>query len=188
MYNEDINILAQHYLEILKIIGEDPQREGLQNTPVRVAKAIKTLTEGYKINPEEIILSSKFKDDSKQMIIVKDIDIYSLCEHHMLPFFGKAHVAYIPNGYITGLSKIAKIIDAYSKRLQVQERLTNQILDCINKTLSPRGVAVVIEAIHLCMVMRGVQKINSLTTTSLFSGIFEKDNNIKEEFLLLIKK
>jgi len=188
MYDENIQQIAHHYLEILKLIGEDPEREGLKKTPIRVAKAIKTLTEGYTINPEEIILSSKFKDDSQQMIIIKDIDIYSLCEHHMLPFFGKSHIAYIPNGYITGLSKIARVVEAYSKRLQVQERLTSQILECINKTLSPIGTAVVIEAVHLCMVMRGTQKLNSITTTSLFSGKFLEEESLKKEFLLLIKK
>lgn len=187
MNDDKIKDLAQHYLEILKIIGEDPEREGLQKTPMRVAKALKALTEGYNVNPKEILLSSRFLDNSHQMVIIKDIDIHSLCEHHMLPFFGKAHIAYIPNEYITGLSKIAKVVDAYSKRLQVQERLTSQILECIEETLSPLGVAVVIEAVHLCMVMRGVQKLNSVTTTSLFSGKFLEDKSLKEEFLLLIK-
>ncbi len=188
MKNDNTDKLVDLYFEILKQIGEDPEREGLKKTPLRVAKSIKFLTQGYNINPESIILESKFNEDTKQMILIKDIDIYSLCEHHMLPFFGKAHIAYIPNGYITGLSKIAKVVDAYSRRLQVQERLTNQILKCIEKTLNPEGVAIVIEAIHLCMVMRGAQKLSSVTTTSLFSGKFLEDSNLKNEFLQLIKK
>jgi GTP cyclohydrolase I len=173
------------YKRILKLIGEDPEREGLQKTPVRVAKALNYLTTGYNHNPCEIINSAKFKEDYKQMVIVKDIDLYSMCEHHMLPFFGKAHVAYIPNGWITGLSKMARVVDVYSRRLQVQERLTVQIMNAIKETLNPLGVAVVIEAKHLCMMMRGVQKQNSVTTTSAFDGEFQK-NSTRSEFLKLI--
>lgn len=177
--------LSYHYHEILKLLGEDAEREGLLQTPLRVAKAMQFLTQGYQQNPEEILRSALFKEDYRQMVIVKNIEIYSMCEHHMLPFVGRAHVAYIPNGYITGLSKIARVVDAYARRLQVQERLTQQIKNCIERTLHPLGVAVVIEAQHYCMMMRGVQKQNSVTTTSDFSGGFEKLAT-REEFIRLI--
>ena len=177
--------LSYHYSEIIKLLGEDTERDGLLQTPLRVAKAMQYMTQGYQQNPEEILQSALFKEDYRQMVIVKDIEIYSLCEHHMLPFVGRAHVAYIPNGYITGLSKIARVVDAYARRLQVQERLTQQIKNCIQNTLHPLGVAVVIEAQHLCMMMRGVQKQNSVTTTSDFSGAFEKLAT-REEFIRLI--
>lgn len=177
--------LSYHYNEIIKLLGEDSKREGLLQTPMRVAKAMQFMTQGYQQDPENILQSALFKEDYRQMVIVKDIEIYSLCEHHMLPFVGRAHVAYIPNGYITGLSKIARVVDAYARRLQVQERLTQQIKNCIQNTLHPLGVAVVIEAQHLCMMMRGVQKQNSVTTTSDFSGAFEKLAT-REEFIRLI--
>lgn len=177
--------LIEHYKESLKLLGEDAEREGLLKTPERVAKSMQFLTQGYQIDPKEILNSAKFHEDVSEMIIVKDIELYSLCEHHMLPFFGKAHVAYIPNGWITGLSKIARVVDTYSRRLQVQERLTTQILDAIKETLNPLGVAVVIEASHLCMMMRGVQKQNSVTTTSAFSGEF-RNNETRSEFIRLI--
>jgi GTP cyclohydrolase I len=177
--------LAFHYKEILRLIGENPSREGLEKTPLRVAKAIQFLTQGYALDPKEILSSAKFREDYREMVIVKDIEIYSLCEHHMVPFIGKAHVAYIPDKYITGLSKIARVVDIYARRLQVQERLTMQIKDAINDTLKPLGVAVVIEAQHLCMAMRGVQKQNSVTTTSDFVGAFERDKT-RAEFLHLI--
>lgn len=177
--------LSYHYNEILKLLGEDPEREGLVKTPYRVAKAMQFMTSGYNEDPEEILRSALFKEDYRQMVIVKDIEIYSLCEHHILPFIGRAHVAYIPNGYITGLSKIARVVEAFSRRLQVQERLTNEIKNCIQNTLNPLGVAVVIEAQHMCMMMRGVQKQNSVTTTSDFSGAFEKLAT-REEFIRLI--
>ncbi|RLD85700.1 MAG: GTP cyclohydrolase I FolE [Bacteroidetes bacterium] len=177
--------LEYHYREILKLIGEDPEREGLQKTPYRVAKSIQFLTQGYDHDPKEILLSAKFKEDYRQMVIVKDIEIFSMCEHHMIPFIGKAHVAYIPNGYITGLSKIARVVEAYARRLQVQERLTTQIKEAIQSTLNPLGVAVVIEAKHLCMAMRGVQKQSSVTTTSDFTGAFERIET-REEFINLI--
>jgi GTP cyclohydrolase I len=177
--------LEFHYHEILKLIGEDPTREGLHDTPMRVAKSIQFLTQGYDHNPEEILLSAKFKEDYREMVIVKDIEIFSMCEHHMIPFIGKAHVAYIPNGYITGLSKIARVVEAYSRRLQVQERLTTQIKEAIQNTLNPLGVAVVIEAKHLCMAMRGVQKQNSVTTTSDFTGAFNRPET-RAEFISLI--
>lgn len=177
--------LSYHYNEIIKLLGEDPEREGLQKTPLRVAKAMQYMTQGYQQNPEEILKSALFKEDYRQMVIVKDIEIYSMCEHHMLPFIGRAHVAYIPNGYVTGLSKIARVVETYARRLQVQERLTQQIKCCIQDTLHPLGVAVVIEAQHLCMMMRGVQKQNSITTTSDFSGAFEKLAT-REEFIRLI--
>jgi len=180
-----VNTMARHYREILKNIGEDPDREGLLDTPVRVAKSMQFLTHGYMLNPEEILLSAMFKEDYKQMVIVKNIEIYSLCEHHMIPFFGKAHVAYIPNGYIVGLSKIPRVVDAFARRLQVQERLTTQIKECIQNTLKPLGVAVVIEALHMCMAMRGIQKQNSITTTSDFTGAFLKEPT-REEFIHLI--
>jgi len=180
-----IETLASHYKSVLKLVGEDPTREGLLKTPERVAKAMQFLTHGYELNPMEILRSAMFKEDYKQMVIVKDIEIYSMCEHHMLPFIGKAHVAYIPNGYIVGLSKIPRVVDAFSRRLQVQERLTSQIKDCIQETLKPLGVAVVIEAHHLCMMMRGIQKQNSVTTTSDFTGAFLIDKT-RTEFLHLI--
>ena len=183
---ENIKELASIYYRVLKLIGEDPDREGLQRTPVRIAKAMNFLTMGYNQNPCEIINSAKFKEEYRQMVLVKDIDIYSMCEHHMLPFFGKAHVAYIPDGYITGLSKIARVVEAFSRRLQVQERLTTQIRNCIQDCLSPLGVAVVIEAQHMCMQIRGVQKQNSVTTTSAFTGIFLSNLNTREEFIHLI--
>ncbi len=178
--------LAEHYKAILKLLGEDITREGLLSTPIRVAKSIQFLTHGYNIDPYEIIRTTKFREDYPQMVIVKDIELYSMCEHHMIPFYGKAHVAYIPNGYITGLSKIARVVEAYSRRLQVQERLTMQIRDCINDTLNPIGVAVVIEAAHMCMQMRGVQKQNSVTTTSAFTGAFLSESKTREEFIHLI--
>jgi len=177
--------LKYHYAEILKLIGEDVTREGLLKTPLRVAKSIQFLTQGYDHDPKEILLSARFREDYKQMVIVKDIDIFSMCEHHMIPFIGKAHVAYIPNNYITGLSKIARVVEAYARRLQVQERLTTQIKTAIQETLDPLGVAVVIEARHLCMAMRGVQKQNSVTTTSDFTGAFERKET-REEFIHLI--
>lgn len=177
--------LIEHYRESLKLLGENEQREGLLKTPERMAKSMQFLTQGYQIDPREILNSAKFHEDVSEMIIVKDIELYSLCEHHMLPFFGKAHVAYIPNGWITGLSKIARVVDTYSRRLQVQERLTTEILNAIQETLNPLGVAVVIEASHLCMMMRGVQKQNSVTTTSAFCGEFQK-NESRSEFIRLI--
>jgi GTP cyclohydrolase IA len=177
--------ISDKYKTILEQIGENPNREGLLKTPERVAKALQFLTQGYQINPEEILLSAKFKEDYSQMVIVKGIEVYSMCEHHMLPFFGKAHIAYIPNGHIVGLSKIPRIVDAFARRLQVQERLTNEIRDCIQNTLEPLGVAVVIECSHLCMQMRGVQKQNSSTTTSAFTGEFLKDAT-RKEFISLI--
>jgi GTP cyclohydrolase I len=186
LYNyKNVDKLANHYKNILNLIGEDPEREGLQKTPERVAKSIQFLTHGYLLDPVEILTSAKFKEDYREMVIVKDIEIYSMCEHHMIPFIGKAHVAYIPNGYITGLSKIARVVDAFSRRLQVQERLTSQIKECIQETLNPLGVAVVIEAQHLCMMMRGVQKQNSVTTTSDFTGAFKRKET-REEFIHLI--
>jgi GTP cyclohydrolase IA len=178
--------LSSLYRKVLANLGEDPDREGLIKTPERVARAMQYFTHGYFIKPEEILNASRFHEDYQQMVIVKDIEIYSLCEHHLVPFFGKAHVAYIPNGYITGLSKIARVVEAYARRLQVQERLTVQIRDCIQNTLNPLGVAVVIEAKHLCMIMRGVQKQNSVTTTSAFTGCFLKDNRTREEFVHMI--
>ena len=177
--------LSYHYNEIIRLLGEDVSREGLEKTPTRVAKTMQFLTQGYTQDPEAILRSALFKEDYRQMVIVKDIEIYSLCEHHMLPFIGHAHVAYIPNGYITGLSKIARVVEAFARRLQVQERLTNEIKNCIQNTLNPLGVAVVIEAQHMCMMMRGVQKQNSVTTTSDFSGAFEKLAT-REEFIRLI--
>ena len=177
--------LIENYKNSLELLGEDPEREGLIKTPERVAKSMQYLTQGYHVDPKAILNSAKFKEDVSEMVIVKDIELYSLCEHHMLPFYGKAHVAYIPNGYITGLSKIARVVDAYSRRLQVQERLTTQILTAIKDTLDPLGVAIVIEASHLCMMMRGVQKQNSVTTTSAFCGEFEK-NETRSEFIRLI--
>ncbi len=181
-----IDQLSDLYSEVLKHIVPDPEREGLEKTPLRVAKSMEFLTEGYHINPKEIICSALFHESYSQMVLVKDIEMYSMCEHHLIPFFGKAHVAYIPDGKITGLSKIARVVDAFSRRLQVQERLTMEIRDCIQEALSPMGVAVVIEAQHLCMIMRGVQKQNSVTTTSAFTGIFLKDHRTREEFIHLI--
>ena len=186
-YNDEtIRELAAHYKEILRLIGENPEREGLIDSPVRIAKAMQFFTHGYDLEPENIIKSAVFTEDYKQMVLVKDIEIYSLCEHHLVPIVGKAHVAYIPNGKIVGLSKIPRVVDAYARRLQVQERLTKQIKDCIQNTLNPLGVAVVIEAQHLCMSMRGVQKQNSVTTTSDFTGAFLKNKSTREEFMHLI--
>jgi GTP cyclohydrolase I len=183
---ENIKELSTIYYKVLKLIGEDPDREGLKGTPVRVAKALNYMTLGYGQNACEIINSAKFKEDYKQMVIVKDIELYSMCEHHMLPFFGKAHVAYIPDGYITGLSKIARVVEAFARRLQVQERLTMQIRDCLQSCLNPLGVAVVIEAQHMCMQIRGIQKQHSVTTTSAFTGVFLDQLNTREEFVHLI--
>lgn len=180
-----IEAISGHYSDILRQLGEDPEREGLLKTPERVAKSLQYLTHGYDLKPAEILRSAMFKEDYSQMVVVKDIEVYSMCEHHMLPFFGKAHVAYIPNGYIVGLSKIPRVVDAFARRLQVQERLTNEIRDCIQETLNPAGVAVVIECQHLCMAMRGIQKQNSVTTTSAFTGEFAKDKT-RAEFLRLI--
>ncbi len=185
-YNdEQTNSLKKHYHGIIEGIGEDTEREGLLKTPERAAKALQFLTQGYETNPEEILLSARFKEDYKQMVIVKDIEIYSLCEHHIIPFIGKAHIAYIPNEYIVGLSKIPRVVESFARRLQVQERLTTQIKECIQNTLDPLGVAVVIEAQHLCMAMRGVQKQNSVTTTSDFTGAFNK-NETRAEFFNLV--
>jgi len=178
--------LTAHYREILNILGENGDREGLKETPLRVAKSIQFLTQGYGSDPADIIRSAIFHEDYSEMVIVKDIDLFSMCEHHMLPFIGKAHVAYVPKGRITGLSKIARVVEAFSRRLQVQERLTVQIRDCIQETLEPLGVAVVIEAMHLCMVMRGVQKQHSVTTTSAFTGAFMRSEKTREEFLRLV--
>ena len=183
VYNETVQReLETHYKAVLALLGEDTEREGLQKTPYRVAKAMQTLTRGYAEDPKEILNSAKFKEDYRHMVIVKDIDFFSLCEHHMLPFYGKAHVAYIPNGYITGLSKIARVVDCFSHRLQVQERMTLQIRDCIQEALDPLGVMVVVEARHMCMQMRGVEKQNSVTTTSDFTGAFNQAKT-REEFL-----
>ncbi|RYY17401.1 MAG: GTP cyclohydrolase I FolE [Chitinophagaceae bacterium] len=185
-YDEQVTEgLTTTYTQVLKLLGEDPEREGLQKTPERLAKAMQYLTQGYDMDARAILESAKFHENVSEMIVVKDIELYSMCEHHMLPFYGKAHVAYIPDGYITGLSKIARVVDVYARRLQVQERLTTQILDAIKETLNPLGVAVVIEASHLCMMMRGVQKQNSVTTTSAFSGEFEK-HQTRSEFMKLI--
>ena len=184
-YREGLDKLAEHYRDILSLIGEDPDREGLEKTPMRVAKAMQTLTRGYEEDAHEVLRQALFKEDYSQMVIVKDIDFFSLCEHHMLPFYGKAHVAYIPNGYITVLSKIARVVDIYSHRLQVQERMTLQIKECIRETLKPLGVMVVVEARHMCMQMRGVEKQNSITTTSDFCGAFNQAKT-REEFMNLI--
>ena len=187
VYNETVQReLETHYKAVLALLGEDTEREGLQKTPYRVAKAMQTLTRGYAEDPKEILNSAKFKEDYRHMVIVKDIDFFSLCEHHMLPFYGKAHVAYIPNGYITGLSKIARVVDCFSHRLQVQERMTLQIRDCIQEALDPLGVMVVVEARHMCMQMRGVEKQNSVTTTSDFTGAFNQAKT-REEFMNLIQ-
>jgi GTP cyclohydrolase I len=182
-----LNKIADNCKELLELLGEDPLREGLLKTPMRVAKAMNFFTQGYSLNADEVIKSATFESDYRQMVIVKDIEIYSLCEHHLVPFFGKAHVAYVPNGRIVGLSKIARVVDIYAQRLQVQERLTTQIKTCLQNALNPLGVAVVIEAQHLCMSMRGVQKQNAITTTSDFTGAFLKDMRTRQEFLQLIK-
>ena len=184
-YREGLEELAAHYKEVLTLLGEDTEREGLQKTPMRVAKAMQVLTRGYQMDAHKVLTDALFKEDYSQMVIVKDIDFFSLCEHHMLPFYGKAHVAYIPNGYITGLSKIARVVDIYAHRLQVQERMTQQIKDCIQDTLKPLGVMVVIEAKHMCMQMRGIEKQNSITTTSDFSGAFNQAKT-RQEFMNLI--
>ena len=178
--------LMQHYKRILELLGEDPSREGLVKTPERVAKSMQFLTKGYEEDGSAILKSAMFKEEYQQMVLVKDIEVFSLCEHHMLPFYGKAHVAYIPNGYITGLSKLARVVEVYTRRLQVQERLTVQIRDCIQNTLNPLGVAVVIEATHMCMQIRGIQEQESVTTTSAFTGVFLKDPRTRNEFLDLI--
>ncbi|MEY3199153.1 MAG: cyclohydrolase FolE [Bacteroidota bacterium] len=188
MYDEKLtNELANHYESIIHNLGEDTKREGLLKTPERVAKAMQFLTNGYKINPDDLIKQAIFHEEYSEMVIVKDIDIYSMCEHHMLPFFGKAHIAYIPDGKIVGLSKIPRVVDAYSRRLQVQERLTIEIRDCIQRTLNPKGVAVVIECSHMCMQMRGVQKQNSVTTSSAFTGLFLKNDATRKEFINLVQ-
>ena len=186
-YREGLLQLAAHYSDILALLGEDPAREGLQKTPMRVAKAMQVLTRGYTMDAHKVLTDALFKEDYSQMVIVKDIDFFSLCEHHMLPFYGKVHVAYIPNGYITGLSKIARVVDIFSHRLQVQERMTMQIRQCIDETLHPLGVMVVVEARHMCMQMRGVEKQNSVTTTSEFSGAFNQAKT-REEFMNLINR
>ncbi len=184
-YREGLEDLAEHYRHAIRLLGEDPEREGLQKTPLRVAKAMQVLTRGYQMDAHEVLRSALFKEDYSQMVIVKDIDFFSLCEHHMLPFYGKVHVAYIPNGYITGLSKIARVVDIFSHRLQVQERMTLQIKECIQQTLKPLGVMVVVEARHMCMQMRGVEQQNSITTTSDFSGAFNQAKT-RQEFMNLI--
>ena len=189
LYDEAVTSqIASHYKEILRLLGENPDREGLVKTPERVAKALQFLTKGYGEDGSEILRSALFKEEYKQMVLVKDIELYSTCEHHVMPFIGKCHVAYIPNGTITGLSKIARVVETFARRLQVQERLTVQIRDCIQETLDPLGVAVVIEASHTCMTLRGVQKSNAITTTSAFSGIFLKDERTRNEFLNLIRE
>ena len=184
-FREGLDELASHYRSVLELLGEDPEREGLQKTPMRVAKAMQILTRGYTQDAHKVLTDALFEEKYNQMVIVKDIDFFSMCEHHMIPFYGKAHVAYIPNGYITGLSKIARVVDIYSHRLQVQERLTQQIRECIEQTLHPLGVMVVIEAKHMCMQMRGVEKQNSITTTSEFSGAFNQAKT-RQEFMNLI--
>ena len=184
---EKTEMLSVHYEEVLKTLGEDVNREGLLKTPERVAKAMQFLTSGNDVNPDDIMSQAIFHEEYSEMVIVKDIEVYSLCEHHMLPFFGKAHIAYIPNGKIVGLSKIPRVVDAYSRRLQVQERLTLEIRDCIERTLGPEGVAVVIEASHMCMQMRGVQKQNSVTTTSSFKGLFLTNDSTRKEFINLVQ-
>ena len=185
-FRDGLDELAVHYKDILGLLGEDPQREGLQKTPMRVAKAMQILTRGYSQDAHKVLTDALFEEKYSQMVIVKDIDFFSMCEHHMLPFYGKVHVAYIPNGYITGLSKIARVVDIYSHRLQVQERMTQQIKDCIQQTLHPMGTMVVIEAKHMCMQMRGVEKQNSITTTSDFSGAFNQAKT-REEFMNLLR-
>ena len=186
-YREGLDELASHYTEILRLLGEDPSREGLEKTPMRVAKAMQVLTRGYSEDPHKVLTDALFEENYNQMVIVRDIDFFSMCEHHMLPFYGKAHVAYIPKGRITGLSKIARVVDIFSHRLQVQERLTEQIKDCIEQTLHPMGVMVVVEARHMCMQMRGVEKQNSITTTSAFSGAFNQAKT-REEFMNLLRE
>ena len=185
-FRDGLDELAAHYKSILSILGEDPEREGLQKTPMRVAKAMQILTRGYTQDPRKVLTDALFEEKYNQMVIVKDIDFFSMCEHHILPFYGKVHVAYIPNGYITGLSKIARVVDIFSHRLQVQERLTEQIMECINDTLKPQCVMVVIEAKHMCMQMRGVEKQNSITTTSAYSGVFESLKT-RNEFMNLLR-
>ncbi len=186
-YREGLDELASHYKEVLRLLGEDPSREGLEKTPMRVAKAMQVLTRGYGEDPHKVLTDALFEENYNQMVIVRDIDFFSMCEHHMLPFYGKAHVAYIPKGRITGLSKIARVVDIFSHRLQVQERLTEQIKDCIEQTLHPMGVMVVVEARHMCMQMRGVEKQNSITTTSAFSGAFNQAKT-REEFMNLLRE
>jgi GTP cyclohydrolase IA len=187
-YNDDITLrLTSVYSDVLKDLGEDPEREGLKKTPERVAKALQYLTHGYGLDPKAILEGALFREEYSEMVIVKDIEVYSMCEHHMLPFFGKAHVAYIPDGTIVGLSKIPRVVDAFSRRLQVQERLTIEIRDCIQETLNPKGVAVVIECAHMCMQMRGVQKQNSVTTSSAFTGLFLSNDSTRKEFINLIQ-
>lgn len=196
MMNDNFNLdtlpiteeIKGHFSEVINLLGEDTSREGLVKTPERASKAMKFLTEGYEMDPQQILQSAMFKENYNEMVIVKDIELYSLCEHHMLPFFGKAHIAYIPNGHIVGLSKIPRVVDVFARRLQVQERLTEQILDCINDTLQPEGVAVVIEASHMCMMMRGVQKQNSTMATSVMLGDFREHQATRSEFLRLIGK
>jgi len=185
-FREGLDELASHYKQVLTLLGEDPEREGLEKTPMRVAKAMQVLTHGYTQDPHKVLTDALFEEKYNQMVIVKDIDFFSMCEHHMLPFYGKAHVAYIPKGYITGLSKIARVVDIFSHRLQVQERLTEQVMQCINDTLKPQGVMVVIEAKHMCMQMRGVEKQNSITTTSAYSGVFESSKT-RNEFMDLLR-
>lgn len=188
LYNDEITKhLAEHYEDVLRQIGEDPTREGLLKTPERMAKAMQFLTHGYGLNPDEIIQQAIFHEEYSEMVIVKDIEVYSMCEHHMLPFFGKAHIAYIPDGKIVGLSKLPRIVDAYARRLQVQERLTIEIRDCVQRTLNPKGVAVVIECSHMCMQMRGVQKQNSVTTSSAYTGLFMKNETTRKEFINLVQ-
>ena len=186
-YREGLDELASYYKEVLRLLGEDPSREGLEKTPMRVAKAMQVLTRGYGEDPHKVLTDALFEENYNQMVIVRDIDFFSMCEHHMLPFYGKAHVAYIPKGRITGLSKIARVVDIFSHRLQVQERLTEQIKDCIEQTLHPMGVMVVVEARHMCMQMRGVEKQNSITTTSAFSGAFNQAKT-REEFMNLLRE
>ena len=185
-FREGLDELASHYKQVLTLLGEDPEREGLEKTPMRVAKAMQVLTRGYTQDPHKVLTDALFEEKYNQMVIVKDIDFFSMCEHHMLPFYGKAHVAYIPKGYITGLSKIARVVDIFSHRLQVQERLTEQVMQCTNDTLKPQGVMVVIEAKHMCMQMRGVEKQNSITTTSAYSGVFESSKT-RNEFMDLLR-
>ena len=185
-FREGLEELAKHYKSILELLGENPDREGLLKTPMRVAKAMQILTRGYTQDPHNVLTDARFEEKYNQMVIVKDIDFFSMCEHHMLPFYGKVHVAYIPNGFITGLSKIARVVDIFSHRLQVQERLTEQIMECINATLKPQGVMVVIEAKHMCMQMRGVEKQNSITTTSAYSGVFDSLKT-RNEFMNLLR-
>lgn len=185
--DEKTATIANTYEKVIAELGEDPKREGLLRTPERVAKSLQFLTQGYDLNPTEILESALFHEEYSEMVIVKDIEVYSLCEHHMLPFFGKAHIAYIPNGTIVGLSKVPRVVDAFSRRLQVQERLTIEIRDCIQETLKPKGVAVVLECAHMCMQMRGVQKQNSVTTTSAFTGAFLKNDSTRKEFINLVQ-